>query len=94
MERYRLELLKVKNKSDREELAIVDTFDDGEEAGVWMTCLEVTFTGFSLQKDNSVFAICKSGKKTALVSIGSVEWLKLTKPQKIWLSAWNERAES
>lgn len=104
-----MELLKVKNKSDCEELATVDTYDDGEEAGAWMTCLdevfegvkfvkvlghEVTFAGFGIQNDNSVFAVCKSGKKTAHVSIGSIEWPKLTKAQKIWLSAWNERAGS
>ena len=106
---FRKELLKVKNKNDCQDLATVDTYDDAEEAGAWMTCLEevfegvnsvkvlgheVTFTGFSLQNDNSVFVICKSGKKIALVSVGSVEWTKLTKSQKIWLSAWNERAGS
>ena len=104
-----MELLKVKNESDCEELAIVDAHDEGEVAVGWMTCLEevfegvksvkvlgheVTLTGFDIENDYSVFAICKSGKKTALVSIGSIVWPKLTKAQKIWLSAWNERAGS
>ncbi len=108
-ERYRLELLKVKNKSDCEDLVNIDVYNDGEEAGAWMTCLdevfvgvksvkvlghEVNFMGFGIQNDNSVFAVCKSGKKTAHVSIGSIEWPKLAKVQKIWLSAWNERAGS
>lgn len=104
-----MELLKVKNKSDCEDIATIDAYDEGEVASGWMTCLEevfegvksvkvlgheVTFMGFGIQNDNSVFAFCKSGKKTAHVSIGSIEWPNLTKVQKIWLSAWNERAGS
>ena len=104
-----MDLLKVKNESDCEELGRVDVYNDGEVAVGWMTCLEevfetvesvmvlgreVTLTGFDIENDHSVFAICKSGKKTAHVSIGSIEWPKLTKAQKIWLSAWNERAGS
>ena len=104
-----MELLKVKNESDCEALATVDAYDDGEVAVGWMTCLEEVFegvksvkvlghevilTGFDIENDQSIFAVCKSGKKTAHVSIGSLEWPKLTKAQKIWLSAWNERARS
>ncbi len=104
-----MELLKVKNENDCEELATVDAHDDGEVAVGWMTCLEEVFegiksvkvlghdvalTGFDMENDHSIFAVCKSGKKTANVSIGSLEWPKLTKAQKIWLSAWNERSGS
>lgn len=35
-----MELLKVKNESDCEELATVDAHDDGKVAVGWMTCLE------------------------------------------------------
>ena len=88
-------------------MATVDAHDEGEAAVGWMTCLEevfdgiesvnvlghdVTLTGFDIENETAVVAICKSGKKTARVSLTSIEWPKLSKAQKIWLSAWNDRA--
>ena len=101
---FQRELLSVKKESDCEELATVDAYDDGEVAGGWLTCLEEVFegidsvkvlgqdvrlTGFDIERENAVVAICKSGKKTARVSLSSVEWPKLSKAQQLWLKAWN-----
>lgn len=102
-----MELLKVKNESDCEELATVDAYDDGEVAVGWMNCFEEVFegvtsvkvldqevrlTGFDIECENTVMAVCKSGKKTARVSLSSVEWSKLSKVQQLWLKAWNSYA--
>lgn len=102
-----MDLLKVKNENDCEKLATVDAHDDGEVAGGWMICLEevfgdiksvkildkeVTLTGFDIECENSVVAVSKTGKKTARVSLSSIEWPKLTRPQQLWLKAWNKHA--
>jgi hypothetical protein len=101
---FQSELLDVKNVSDCEELATVDAYNDDEVAAGWLTCLEevfegiesvkvldrdVSLTGFDIERDHAVLAICKSGKKTAHVSLSSIEWPKLSKAQQLWLKAWN-----
>ena len=100
---FQSDLLKVKKVADCEELATVDAYGDEEVATGWLTCFEEVFdgvdsvkvlgyearlTGFDIERDHAVFAICKSGKKTARVSLSSIEWPKLSKPQKLWLQAW------
>ncbi len=100
---FQNDLLKVKKESDCEELVIIDAYGDEEVATGWLTCLEEVFedvgkvkvlgheaqlTGFDIERDHVVVAVCKSGKKTARVSLSSIEWPKLTKPQQLWLKAW------
>ncbi len=102
---FQRELLNVKKISDCEDLATVDAYSDNEVASGWLTCFEEVFegidtvkvlgqqvrlTGFDIERDHAVVAICKSGKKTALVSLSSIEWPKLSKPQQLWLKAWTK----
>ena len=102
-----MEFLKVKNENDCAELATVDAYNEAEAASGWMTCLEEVFgniksvkvlgqevalAGFDIECETAVIAICKSGKKTARLSLTSIEWQKLTKAQQIWLKAWSRHA--
>lgn len=95
----------VKKESACEELATVDANGEDEVAAGWLTCIEEVFdgvdsikvlghetrlTGFDIECDHAVIATCKSGKKTARVSLLSVEWPKLSKPQRLWLKAWTK----
>ncbi len=98
-----MDLLKVKTESECEELAIVDANDEGEVASGWLTCLEEVFSavksvivlgqeaslsGFDIENGNAILAICKVGKKTARISLSSIEWPKLSTTQLLWLNAW------
>jgi hypothetical protein len=101
---FQSELLDVKKVSDCEELATIDANSEDEVATGWLTCLEEVFegvesvkvlgqdvrlSGFDIERDHAVIAICKSGKKSARVSLSSIEWPKLSKAQQLWLKAWN-----
>lgn len=100
------ELVKVKNKDDCEDIVSVDVYSDCELAESWLTCLseilgdikaikvfgqDALLDGFDLEYENAVVAVCKLGKRKARVSLSSIEWPKLTKAQKIWITAWNDR---
>ncbi len=84
------------------EVATVDACDEEEQSMGWLTCFEELFgefdrvmvlgeetklVGFDL-KGNQVVAKCQKGKKTANVSLTSVEFPKLNKTQTLWLNAW------
>jgi threonine dehydratase len=106
-EDFQKSLRKVKTVDDCEAVTTVDAYDDFEAVGGWMTCLdeilddiksvkilnqEAQLKGFDIERENSIVAICKSGKKTVRVSLASVEWPKLTKLQKLWLQAWTKKS--
>jgi hypothetical protein len=106
---FQSDILKVKKVTDCEKLATLDAYSDEEVATGWLACLEEVFedvdsvevlghearlTGFEIERDHAVVAICKSGKKTARVSLSSIEWPKLSRPQKVWLQAWCKRGRA
>lgn len=100
-----MDLLKVKNIRECIEIATVDAYDESEIATGWYTCLEevlceikeIKVLGFTVKLEkieidsmDSVVAFCKSGKNTAQISLSSVEWIKLSKVQKLWIDAWKK----
>jgi len=106
---FESDLLRVKKESDCEELATVDAYGDDEVATGWMTCLEevlsgidsvkvlgqdVRLTGFDIERENAVVAICRNGKKIARISLSSIEWPKLNKAQQLWLRAWTRQSKN
>ncbi len=89
------------------EYATVDANGEEEAAAGWLACIEemfgkfeqvivlgneVALEGFDL-KGYQVVAKCRSNRKAALVSLESIEFPKLNKSEKLWLSAlqeWND----
>jgi hypothetical protein len=93
------EMKKCKTIRDCHECATVDAYGDDEAASGWLTCIEemfgkfdrvkvlgneVVLDGFELKRLN-VVAKCRSGRKSAFVSVESVEFPKLNKSEKLWL---------
>ncbi len=89
----------------RAELAITDPYDEYEQAGAWLTCIEEMFgrfdrvkvmgkdfalEGFDLSNDVAVVAICRMGKRPARIALESVEFAGLTPVEKRWLKAWQQ----
>ncbi|MCW5590454.1 MAG: hypothetical protein KIT27_12450 [Legionellales bacterium] len=101
------EIKRCKTIEDCYECATIDTYDENEAASGWLTCIEEMFSkfehvkvlgneaileGFDL-KGFQVVAKCRNGRKSAFVSLESVEFPKLSKSEKLWLDAlkkWNE----
>lgn len=98
-----MDVLKVKNTRECINLAIVDAYDEYEQAGGWLNCLEEVFAnvktvrvldhevvlkGFDLEDGITIVTICELGKKSARVSLDSIEWNNLGKTQQLWLKAW------
>ena len=86
------------------ECATMDANGEDEAAAGWLTCIEEMFRkfehvtvlgnevmleGFDL-KGLQVVAKCRNGRKLAFVSLESVEFPKLNKSEKLWLSRLKE----
>lgn len=97
--------LKAKNIKDCIEIATVDAYDESEIATGWYNCLdeilceikEIKVLGFTVKFEkididsmDSVVVLCKSGKNSAQISLVSVEWINLSKVQKLWIDAWKK----
>jgi hypothetical protein len=87
------------------ELAITDAYNEYEQAGAWLTCIEAMFgrfdrvkvmgqdvalEGFDLSNDVAVVAICRGGKRPARIALESVQFPDLTPIEKRWLKAWQQ----
>ena len=105
---FQSELLKVKKESDCEELATVDAYGDEEVATGWQTCLEevfegigkvkvlgqeVQFTGFDIERDHAVVAVCKSGKKRVVAQERPVESRTAIKQYRACLTGCRKQLE-
>lgn len=96
------ELKKAKTVNDCADMATVDCYNDEEMAGGWLACLEEVFTGIKQVKilgeemdlkgfdlaNDAVVAICKKGNKKVRITLDSIEFIKPTKVQELWLKAW------
>lgn len=86
------------------ESATIDAYVDDEAASGWLTCIEEIFgdvdnvllgdevimlEGFDLS-GLSVVACCRKGKKRIRVTLDSLEFINLTKAQKLWLDVWKQ----
>ena len=84
------------------ELALTDAYGPDEQAGAWLTCIEVMFSrfrqvnvmgyavelvGFDLNHE-MVVAVCRQDKRKAHVALDSVEFPELTPIEARWLQAW------
>ena len=89
------------------ELALTDAYGEFEQASAWLTCIEemfarfdrvvvlrdeVTLEGFELANDAAIVAICRKGKRKALVALESVEFPDLSPIEARWLAAWKQFA--
>lgn len=101
------EMKQCKTIEDCREVATMDAYGEEEMAAGWLACIEemfdkfehvsvlgkeVVLEGFDL-KAHQVVAKCRSERKSAFVSLESVEFPKLNKNEKLWLDAlkdWNE----
>lgn len=102
-----LEMKRCKTIKDCYEVATVDTYDEYEAASGWLACIEEMFDkfehvnvlgnevildGFAL-RGLHVVAKCRSGRKSAFVSLESIEFPKLSKIETLWLNSlkdWNK----
>lgn len=93
----------VKTVKDCEEMATMDAYDECEQISGWFECLnevfgniekvklfgeEVFFGGVDFSTDTDLIAICKKNRKKIKVTFDSIELIKPTKVQKLWLKAW------
>ena len=89
-------------------LAITDAYDEAEQATGWLTCIEeilgrfdrvnvlgqeVALEGFDLANGMAIVAICRQGKRSARVTIDTVEFADLTPIEARWLRAWKQFSE-
>jgi len=94
----------VKTIEECVEIATMDTYEDWEQASGWLTCIEeifgnvrevkvmgeiVSLKGFDLD-GTSVVAVCKKMKMKTKITLDSIEIIKPTKAQKLWLEAWTK----
>ena len=85
------------------EMAIVDCYDDYEQASGWLACLDdifsavkqvkvagavVKFKRFDLVHDTAIVAICEQHNKKIKVPLAALELIKPTTAQELWLEAW------
>lgn len=92
-----------KTIADCTEMATVDCNSEDEQASGWLNALNdvfcevkqvkvagdvVKFKNFDLVQDTTVIAICEKNKKQIKVTLDSIELIKPTKAQKLWLEAW------
>lgn len=97
----------VKSTEDCAEYAVIDAYGDCEQITAWMTCMQEVFEGvkkvrvfgeevelleIDLEGEFCVVARCRKGNSEASVAITSVEFIKPTRVQKLWLEAWQERS--
>ena len=101
------EMKRCKTIEDCHECATVDANGEDEAAAGWLICIEEMFCkfehvavlgnevileGFDL-RGRQVVAKCRNGRKSAFVSLESVEFPKLSKIEKLWFNGakdWNE----
>lgn len=96
------EWIYAKTTEDCEEMATVDCYNDDECLSGWLTCLEevfedinkvklleedMNFKGFDFSGRN-IITVCQRGRDKIKVTLDSVEFLNLTKVQRLWLEAW------
>ena len=87
------------------EIAVMDAYDEYEQASGWLTCFQevfedadlveingiiMKFVGFDLEREIVPVVICSYNRKQARVIISSVQFIDATKSQKIWLRAWKK----
>ena len=96
------ELTDARTIEECEETATVDCKDEDECITGWFTCLEEIFEGIKKVKlfgeeivfggidfsGDSIMGICQKGNKKIKVDLGSIEFMDITKSQKLWLGAW------
>ena len=99
------EISDVKTAEDCFEIATVDCSNDEEAAVGWLTCLQDVFEGVrtasilgetvrlkGLDLDgNCIVAVCESDENRIKVTLDSIQIPKLTKIQKLWLKAYQDR---
>lgn len=99
-----MDLEKVKTAQDCIEQATVDAYDDCEQLEGWVCCFDEIFNDIKkvrilgedvsfkgVQSDQgSVLAMCEKNKFKAKVSLDSLELIKPTKQQSLWLKAWRQ----
>jgi hypothetical protein len=99
---YMEDWFEVKTVADCIEAATVDAYGDDELISGWCCCLEEVFGEASeikiageifnlsgmVQEGTTILAVCEKGKKKIKVSLESIELIKPTKVQKLWLKAW------
>ena len=98
------EMKQCKTVAECHECATVDANGADEAATGWLTCIEEMFGKFEhvrvlgneviLEEFDlrglQVVAKCYNGKKSAFVSLESIEFPKLNKSEKLWLDALKE----
>lgn len=87
------------------EMATIDCCDEYEQASGWLNTLldvfcevkkvkifgeEVKFKGLDLVNEFTIVAVIEKKKKEAKVTLDSLEFINLTKAQKLWLEAWSD----
>ena len=101
-----MEIDEVKSINDCIEAATVDANGDEEAAEGWLTCIQEVFNEVSHVKilggdvtlkefdlvGNSVVAVCEKGGKKVKVALDSIELIKPTTAQKLWVKAWKNWA--
>jgi hypothetical protein len=100
-----LEPNSVKTTKQCIEAATVDAYGEYEQVCGWLTCFEEVFdkvnrillfgeevklVGFEVRNDVEVVAVCLKNKKKAWVSLNSIELIKPSKSQRLWLKAYAE----
>lgn len=100
------ELANVKTPRDCYETATVDAWGEEEQTVGWLTCLEevlertaeVLFMGepvglkcLDTEGERIVIAVIQKNGKTAKVLLDSIELVKPTKLQALWLRAYSEQ---
>ena len=98
------EMKKCKTVDDCISVATTDAYDEDEQASGWLTCMqdlfgeratakvldeEMKLEGFDLS-GTGVVVKCRKGNKRARVALESVEFLKPSKAEELWLKAWKE----
>ena len=84
------------------DLALTDAYGEEEQTVAWLTCIDTMFgqykqvrlmgndvplVGFDL-RHHDVVAVCQHGKRTARVTLDSIEFSELTPVEQLWLKAW------
>jgi len=105
MERLLSQMKRCKLIEDCFEVATVDAYGEEEQAVGWLTCIEAMFDkfeygrvlgqeveleGFDLANARAVVAICGKGKKKTKIALESVDFLKLSEKESLWLKAWKK----
>ena len=99
------EMQRCKSVKECVELAVRDAYGEYEQATAWLTCMETIFEGitqveilgesavlegFDLVSELSVVATCRRNHAIAKVALESVELLRPTPEQRLWIRAWKK----